>query len=102
MLTVALAGSALAQTVASEAVPQPMAPNAVGPPASADVKPAPETATPPCTDCRGGEAGTPTSSDTVIMTKDGKTIVPRTLMREQADFSLNGRSAMSPASTVAS
>jgi outer membrane receptor for monomeric catechols len=24
------------------------------------------------------------------MTKDGKTIVPRTLMREQADFSLNG------------
>ena len=65
MLGVALAGPALAQTVA------------------------PAPAPPPCTDCRGGEAGRPSSSDTIIMTPDGKTIVPRAVIREQADFRLH-------------
>ena len=47
------------------------------------------SAPPPCTDCRGGEAGLPSSSNTIITTPDGKTIVPRTVIREQADFRLN-------------
>ena len=73
LLGVALAGPALAQTVTPYAD-----------------KPAREApAPPPCTDCRGGEAGLPSSSNTIIMTPDGKTIVPRTLIREQADFRLN-------------
>lgn len=73
MLGVALASPALAQTVAPDAD-----------------KPAREApAPPPCTDCRGGEAGRPSSSNTIIMTPDGKTIVPRTVIREQADFRLN-------------
>lgn len=66
MLGVALAGPALAQTVA--------------PYADKPTREAP--AHPPCTDCRGGETGRPSSSNTVIMTPDGKTIVPRTLIRE--------------------
>ena len=43
----------------------------------------------PCSDCRGGEALRPAASDTLIHTDDGKTIVPRTVIREQADFRLN-------------
>ena len=43
----------------------------------------------PCTDCRGGEAGGPGASNTIITTPDNKTTVPRTLMREQSDFRLN-------------
>jgi outer membrane receptor for monomeric catechols len=43
----------------------------------------------PCSDCRGGEVGRPAASDTLIQTDDGKTIVPRTVIREQADFRLN-------------
>jgi len=79
MLGVALTGPALAQAVAPA---QPVV-------ADAD-KPAREApAPPPCTDCRGGEAGLPSSSNTIIMTADGKTIVPRTVIREQADFRLN-------------
>lgn len=79
MLGVALAGPALAQTVA---------------PAQTVVtdadKPARDASAPaPCTDCRGGEAGLPSSSNTIIMTPDGTTIVPRTVIREQADFRLN-------------
>ena len=73
MLGVALAGPALAQTVVPDA--DKPARNASAPP--------------PCTDCRGGEAGLPSSSNTIIMTPDGKTIVPRTVIREQADFRLN-------------
>ena len=79
MLGVALTGPALAQAVAPA---QPVV-------ADAD-KPAREApAPPPCTDCRGGEAGLSSSSNTIIMTPDGKTIVPRTVIREQADFRLN-------------
>jgi len=79
MLGVALTGPALAQAVAPA---QPVV-------ADAD-KPAREApAPPPCTDCRGGEAGLPSFSNTIIMTADGKTIVPRTVIREQADFRLN-------------
>ena len=59
------------------------------PPQEVD-KPARETPSPqPCTDCRGGEGGRPSSSNTVITLPDGKTIVPRPLMREQSDFRLN-------------
>jgi outer membrane receptor for monomeric catechols len=73
MLGLALAGPAPAQMVAPDAD-----------------KPAREApAAPPCTDCRGGEAGRPSSSDTIIVTPDAKTTVPRTFMREQADFRLN-------------
>lgn len=43
----------------------------------------------PCSDCKGGEVGRPATSDTLIQTDDGKTIVPRTVIREQADFRLN-------------
>ena len=79
MLGVALAGPALAQTVAPA---QTVVPDAD--------KPARDASAPtPCTDCRGGEAGLPSSSNTIIMTPDGKTIVPRTVIREQADFRLN-------------
>jgi outer membrane receptor for monomeric catechols len=79
ILGVALAEPALAQMVASA---QTVAPDAD--------KPAREASAPaPCTDCRGGEAGRPSSSDTIMMTPDGKTIVPRTVIREQADFRLN-------------
>ena len=79
MLGVARAGPALAQTVA---------------PAQTVVtdadKPARDASAPaPCADCRGGEAGLPSSSNTIIMTPDGKAIVPRTVIREQADFRLN-------------
>ena len=56
-------------------------------------------ASPPCTDCRGGEAGLPSSSNTIIMTPDGKTIVPRPVIREQADFRLNDALRNVPAST---
>ena len=79
MLGVALTGPALAQAVAPA---QPVVPDADKPAREA---PAP----PPCTDCRGGEAGLPSSSNTIIMTPDGKTVVPRTVIREQADFRLN-------------
>jgi outer membrane receptor for monomeric catechols len=41
-----------------------------------------------CTDCRGAESARPDSS-TVTTTGDGKTIVPKPLMRDQADFRLN-------------
>ena len=41
-----------------------------------------------CTDCRGPEAVRPDSS-TVTTTRDGKTTVPKSLMRDQADFRLN-------------
>ena len=34
-------------------------------------------------------AGLPSSSNTITMTPDGKTIVPRTVIREQAHFRLN-------------
>ena len=91
MLGVALAGPALAQTVAPDSATQATAPDAVTQTVTPDAdKPAREApATPPCTDCRGGEAGRPSSSDTVIVTPDGKTTVPQTLFREQADFRLN-------------
>ena len=79
MLGVALAGPALAQTVAPA--------HTVVPEADKPAREAP--APPPCTDCRGGEAGLPSFSNTIIMTADGKTIVPRTVIREQADFRLN-------------
>ena len=48
----------------------------------------PPSPPPACTDCRGGETRPP-SSNTVIVEPDGKTIVPRPLMREQSDFRLN-------------
>ena len=79
MLGVALAGPALAQIVAPA--------QAVAPDAGKEAREAPPA--PPCTDCRGGEAGRPSSSDTIIVTPDAKTTVPRTFMREQADFRLN-------------
>lgn len=79
ILGVALASPGLAQMVAPA---QTVAPDADKPAREA---PAP----PPCTDCRGGEAGRPSSSDTIIVTPEGKTIVPRTVIREQADFRLN-------------
>ena len=79
MLGVALAGAALAQTVAPG--------QTVAPDADKAAREAP--ASPPCTDCRGGEAGRPSSSDTIIMTPEGKTVVPRTVIREQAGFRLN-------------
>ena len=41
-----------------------------------------------CTDCRGADSARPDSS-TVITTDDGKTTVPRSLMRDQSDFRLN-------------
>ena len=41
-----------------------------------------------CTDCRGAETARPDST-TVTTTGDGKTIVPKPLMRDQADFRLN-------------
>jgi outer membrane receptor for monomeric catechols len=79
MLGVALAGPALAQTVAPAQTVVP----------GADKAARDASAPPPCTDCRGGEAGLPSSSNTIITTPDGKTIVPRTVIREQADFRLN-------------
>ena len=79
MLGVALAGPALAQSVA---------PAQAGV-SDADTSKRTAPAPPPCMDCRGGETGRPSSSDSVITTPDGKTIVPRTLIREQADFRLN-------------
>ena len=77
MLGVALAGPALAQTVAPA---QTVVPDAD--------KPAREAPAPPCADCRGGEAGRASSSDAIIVTPDGTTVV-RTVIREQADFRLN-------------
>ena len=77
MLGVALAGPALAQTVAPA--------HTVVPEADKPAREAPA----PCADCRGGEAGRPSSSDTIIMAPEAKTIVPRTVIREQADFRLN-------------
>ena len=41
-----------------------------------------------CTDSRGAESARPDSSS-VTTTRDGKTIVPKPLMRDQADFRLN-------------
>jgi len=75
----ALAGPAVAQMVAPAQVAAP----------DADNRAREAPAAPPCTDCRGGEAGRPSSSDTIIMAPEGKTIVPRTVIREQADFRLN-------------
>ena len=79
MLGVVLVSPARAQMVAPV---QTVAPEADKPAGEA---PAP----PPCTDCRGSEAGRPSSSNTIITTPDGKTSVPRTVIREQADFRLN-------------
>jgi outer membrane receptor for monomeric catechols len=79
MLGAALMSPTLAQTVVPA---QTVAPDAD--------TPAREIPAPPlCTDCRGGEAGRPSFSTTIIMTPDGKTTVPRTVIREQADFRLN-------------
>ena len=61
MLGVALAGPALAQTVAPA---QTVVPDADKPARDA-------SASPPCTDCRGSEVGRPSSSDTIIVTPDG-------------------------------
>ena len=77
LLGVALAGRAGAQTVAPA--------HTVVPEADKPAREAPA----PCADCRGGEAGRPSSSDTIIMAPEAKTIVPRTVIREQADFRLN-------------
>ena len=79
MLGVALVSPALAQMVAPAETVAPDAdkPGREGP------------AAPPCTDCRGGEAGHPSSANTIIMTPDGKTTVPQAVIREQADFRLN-------------
>jgi hypothetical protein len=41
-----------------------------------------------CTDCRGADVARPDSS--TVPTGDGKTTVPKSLMRDQADFRLNG------------
>src|SRR5580765_5538855 len=82
---VALAGPALAQPVVAQMVApvQTVAPGA-------DRATLAVPTTPPCTeDCRGSEAGSPAASDTITMTPDGKTTVPRTVIREQADFRLN-------------
>jgi outer membrane receptor for monomeric catechols len=84
MLGVALASLALAQPAPAQVVAPAQT---VMPDADKSAREAP--APPPCTACRGGEAGRPSSSDTIIMTPDGKTVVPRTVIREQADFRLN-------------
>src|SRR5262245_18562008 len=65
-----LTGHALAQTPAPDPVRKPTS-------AEAD-KPAQDApAIPPCPGCRGEEAARPPSPDTVTVTPDGKTTVPR-------------------------
>ncbi len=49
---------------------------------------APEAKTPPCADCRRDDPAPPATSDTVVITPDNKTVVPKAVMREQADFNL--------------
>ena len=53
------------------------------------ISPDPRAGAAPCTDCRGGEGGSPGPSNTIIVAPENKTIVPRTLMREQSDFRVN-------------
>jgi len=77
-----LAGPASAQTVA----PAPVAPPA---PAVDKAQPGVPAVPPACTDCNSPEAERPLPADTVTVTPDGKTIVPKGVMREQADFKLN-------------
>ena len=80
--------SVLAQTAPAHSEPVPAASaqfSAPGLPVSPDSR---EAGAARCPDCRGGEAGGPASSNTIITTPENKTIVPRTLMREQSDFRL--------------
>ena len=84
--SIKLLGSVLALGAALTAWPA----LAQTPTADADKSTGKTPAPPPpaCADCRAGEARTPSSS-TVIVEPDGKTIVPKPLMREQSDFRLN-------------
>ena len=43
----------------------------------------------PARTVEAAKPGVPSSSNTIIVTPDAKTTVPRTFMREQADFRLN-------------
>jgi outer membrane receptor for monomeric catechols len=83
VLGVALAGAAAAQTAPANA-PAP-------PPAAAAEEPtaqeAPATRSSP--DSPSDDAARPPASDTMTVTGDGKTTVPRGVMREQSDFRLN-------------
>jgi hypothetical protein len=81
-----IAPPALAQT-APAPVPPAVAPGFSSP--GLPISPDPRTTPAPCADCRGGEAGGPGSANTIIVTPENKTIVPRTLMREQSDFRVN-------------
>jgi len=79
---------ALAQTAPPQAQAPPAAPSGFSAP-GLPISPDPRAVSAPCADCRGGEAGSPASSSSVIITPENQTIVPRTLMRQQSDFRVN-------------
>ena len=64
------------------------APPAVEAQQADDKTPASVTPREGCPDCRGADSARPDSS-TLTTTGDGKTTLPKSLMRDQADFRLN-------------